>query len=83
MFQGSTPRHEAKLRSAVAFPHFNKLTVPRAFLLATVNRCAVETAPLPKLVDPLVIGIGLVGRHSDDRSGAVDKQAAQVLVPAL
>ena len=27
MFQASPPRHEAKLRSAVAIPHFNKLTV--------------------------------------------------------
>ena len=26
--QASPPRHEAKLRSAFAFPYFNKLTVP-------------------------------------------------------
>ena len=28
MFQAPLPRHEAKLRSAIAFPHFHKLTVP-------------------------------------------------------
>jgi hypothetical protein len=28
MFQASPRRHEAKLRSAFALPHFNKLTVP-------------------------------------------------------
>jgi hypothetical protein len=27
MFQASPPRHEAKLRSVFALPHFNKLTV--------------------------------------------------------
>jgi hypothetical protein len=44
---------------------------------------AVEAAPLPKLVDPLVVEIGLAGRRSHDRAGAMDEQTAQVLVPAL
>jgi hypothetical protein len=44
---------------------------------------AVEAAPLPKLVDPLVVEIGLAGRRSHDRAGAMDEQTGQVLVPAL
>src|ERR1700726_2961625 len=43
---------------------------------------AVEAAPLPKLVDPLVVEIGLAGRRSHDRAGAMDEQTGQVLVPA-
>jgi putative transposase len=47
------------------------------------NRCPVEAAPLPKIVDPLVVPVVLVWRGSHNRPGAVDQQAAQVLATPL
>lgn len=44
-------------------------------LIGDGNRCPIEAASLPKLVDPLVRGIGLVGAGSHHGSGAVDEKA--------
>lgn len=41
------------------------------------------TAPLPKLVDSLIVEVGLVGRCAHDGVGTVDEQAAQMLITAL
>jgi transposase len=43
-------------------------------LIGDSNRCAVKAAPLPKLIDPLVIRVGLVRRRADDSPCAVNEQ---------
>ena len=48
-------------------------------LVGDRHRCAVEPAPLPKLVDPLIIGVGLVRSRSHDGAGAVNEQAYRLL----
>jgi hypothetical protein len=48
-------------------------------LVGDCYRGTVEAAPLPKLVDPLVVGIGLVRRRTHDGPGTVDEQAAQAI----
>src|SRR3984893_9754091 len=52
-------------------------------LVGARRRLTVEAAPLPKLVDPLIVEIGLVRRRPHNRPRAVDEQAAPVLVAAL
>lgn len=52
-------------------------------LVGDRNRCAVEPAPLPKLIDPLIVMISLVGGRSHDRPGAMDEQTPQMLVAPL
>jgi hypothetical protein len=52
-------------------------------LIGYRHRCAVEAAPLPKLIDPLIIKVRF-GRHcSDNGPCAVDEQASEVPIPAL
>ena len=69
--------------------HFDQLAPSKhgpdhpCILFGDRHRCAVEPAPLPKLVDPLIIGVGLVRSRSHDGAGAMNEQASQVLVPAL
>ena len=50
-------------------------------LIGDRHRRAVEAAPLSKLVDPLVSGVGAVRGCPHHRSRAVDEQAAQMLAP--
>ena len=52
-------------------------------LVGDSNRGAVEATPLPKLVDPFIVGVGLGRSRSYNSPRAVDEQAAQVLVSAL
>ena len=69
--------------SAVRFARSKHGPNNACILVGDCHRGTVEAAPLPKLVDPLVVEIGLAGRRSHDRAGAMDEQTAQVLVPAL
>ncbi len=52
-------------------------------LVGDRDRSAVEAAPLPKLVDPLIVEVGFVRRRPHDGAGTVDEQAAQMLIAAL
>lgn len=52
-------------------------------LVGDGNRCAVEPAPLPKLVGPLAHGIVFIGRGSDNGTGAMNQQATQMLASPL
>jgi hypothetical protein len=52
-------------------------------LIGDRHRRAVEATPLSKLVNPLVAGIGFVGRRPHHGSRAMDEQAAQMLAPAF
>lgn len=52
-------------------------------LVGTRHLGAVETAPLPKLIDPLIIEVCLGWRRPHHSSGAMNEQAAPMLAPAL
>src|SRR5205823_1395637 len=47
-------------------------------LVGDGNRCPVETPPLPKVIDPLVLPVMLIRHCSHDGSGAVHQQAAKM-----
>jgi hypothetical protein len=62
--------------SAVRFARSKHGPNNACILVGDCHRGTVEAAPLPKLVDPLVVEIGFAGRRSHDRAGAMDEQSA-------
>ena len=52
-------------------------------LIGDRDRGSVEAAPLPKLIDPSIVGIGFIRRRLHDGAGAMDKQASQMPAAAF